>query len=379
MPFPPYATVPVPRTWSAGPILTSALRGDVTNAVNFLANRPFFVGQQTTGASIASGGDVSVGMNVELVDTWAGHAQNIDINKYWCQAPGWYLCQGTAPFAYTTATQALFAAGLNSQNNGSATGAIRGQLQLMGSGRNPSPQVCDLVQMTVTGPPGGSGDWVQLTALQTTGSSQAYAATAAKFPYISVRWVAALSGTVGLAVPSNDAWVTPSSFVTSAFLNKNIRDTIGFLTYPPIYRAHYAAGTTTLANGVFPAGTVIALNTIDVDNYSGGTTGASAAYTAPRAGQYFCYGQIALAGTTATNVAYSCGLSVNGGTTQWGSSVFQATSSAATGAGAVVRKRLRLAAGDTVQLMGQQSSGAALAYNGTAANQTRFLAVWEGS
>jgi hypothetical protein len=111
----------------------------------------------------------------------------------------------------------------------------------MGSGHHPSPQVCDLVQMTVPGIPGGAGDWVELTALQTTGGSLAYGATATVFPYVSVRWVAALSGTAGLAVPSNDAWVSPASFVTSAFLNKNIRDTIRFLCYPPIYRAHYTA------------------------------------------------------------------------------------------------------------------------------------------
>jgi hypothetical protein len=375
VPLPPYPSVPAPRTWSAGPILASALRADVYNAVLFLANRPLYFGQTNFGTSIANASDLTFGLNIDLIDTWDGHASTTS-SAYNCQAPGWYLCDATVPFAYTTATQAVFAAGFSGLTGGVAFGPLRGQLQLMGSGRNPSPQVCDLIEQTVAGPPGGSGDFIELIGFQATGSPVSLSATATKLPYMKLRWVAATSGTVSLPVPASPAWPVPPSYITSSFLNTNIRDTVRFLTYPPIYRAHYVAGSATLPNQAFPAGTVIALTNIDVDNYGGGTTGATAGYTAPVAGTYFCYGQFNLASNTNTT-AYCAGLAVNGGTTQWGDSVYKLTDT--TGGGAAVRKRLRLSAGDKVQLIGCQGSGGAIGYNSTAINQTRMIVVWDGS
>jgi hypothetical protein len=381
LPIPPYPSVPAPSTWSSGPILTSELSGDVTNAVNFLANRPLFVGQNNQGASIASGSDVTVGMNVEIVDTWSGHnTTSTNWQTYFCQAPGWYLCEGYIPFAYTTATQAVFAAGFSATTGGTVEPVVRGQLQLVGSGKHPGTKVADLIRMSVTGPVGGTGDSVALTALQVTGSSVAYTSSPATLlPFVSVRWVAATSGTTGLPVPSNPAWPTPPSYVTSAELNAGIRDTIRFLTYPPVCKAYYVPGSASIPNQTFPSGTVVNLNTVPVDNYSGFTTGSAGGYTAPVAGVYYLYGQINYAAdSTATGVAYSAGLRVNSGTIQWGDSVFK-DAAESSGGGAIVRKRLRLNSGDFVQFCAQQSSGGTLGLNGTTANQTRFIAIWESA
>ena len=155
-----------------------------------------------------------------------------------------------------------------------------------------------------------------------------------------------------------------------------MRDTIRFLTYPPIYRAHYAAGSTTLASTAFPAGTLIQLNTIDVDNYSGGTTGATSRYTAPVGGVYFVYGQVNLA-SDSNSTGYCAGLAVNGGTIAWGDSVYKLSDS--TGGGMIARKRLRLNAGDYVQLFACQGTGSAITYNPTAENETRMIVVWESA
>lgn len=111
------------------------------------------------------------------------------------------------------------------------------------------------------------------------------------------------------------------------------------------------------------------------DNYGGFTTGAAAKYTIPVAGRYLIAGQITFAASS-TAATYACGLQVNGTTLYYGGIVrFAGTSLAG---GASITKRLRLNAGDTVQLVAVQQSGAALAYNATASNQTRLLAVWEG-
>ena len=378
MPFPPFPTLPAPSTWVNGPVLTSQLRNDAQNAILFLSNRPLYLGQDTGAGAAGSGVDASLGMNVDQVDSWNGHNQQIDFTKYYCQAAGWYLCQGTCPWAYSGSTQYVFTAGFTALSGGVATGVVRGQLQLQGSTHFPEPQVADLILQSVTGAPGGGGDWISLTGMQATGSSIATVASGNLFPYVVIRWVCATSGTQPLIVPANASWPVPPAYVTPAFLNTNIRDTISFLTYPPICRAHYTPGSTTMPSQTFPAGTVINLGTVDVDNYGGYTTGSSGGYTAPVGGVYFIYGQINFAATASTTIAYSAGLSVNGGTVQWGDSVFKTTADVS-GCGAIVRKRLRLNAGDFVQFYGQQSSGGSLGYNGTTANQTRFIAVWECS
>ena len=82
--------------------------------------------------------------------------------------------------------------------------------------------------------------------------------------------------------------------------------------------------------------------------------------------------------TSATAATYAAGLTVSGGTAQWGDIITFAPASGTTG-GATVSRRLRLSAGQTVQLVGAQGSGGALAYAVGAQNQTRFIALWEGS
>jgi hypothetical protein len=383
VPFPPYPSVPNPSTWSAGPILTSRLRDDVAGAVNFLANRPLFVGQATEGVSIPNNADTLIALTSEVVDTWGGHAtiggSGAVWQWYYCQAPGWYLAEGYTPFDYITATQACFAAGLVTVKSGVTEPVVRGQLQLVGSGYHPGPKLADLIPMSVTGPVGGTGDAVQLTCLQTTGSSQFLTnGPASLYPFLAVRWVAALTGTAGLNVPANPSWPVPPSYITSAgYLNPAIRDTIRFLTYPPICKAYYS-GSASIPSQTFPAGTVVNLNAVTVDNYSGFTTGASGGYTVPAGGLYYLYGQVNYATDSSGAAAYSAGLRVNGGTIQWGDSVYKTTSES-TGGGATVRKRLRLNAGDFVQFMAQQSSGSTLSLNGTSNNQSRFIAVWESS
>jgi hypothetical protein len=371
----PQPVLPTPRTWaSLDQVNAPRLRADASDAIALLAGRPLFIGQDTSGTATTSGTEVGVPFNSELVDTWNGH-NSLSLPTYYCQFPGWYLAKGTVPWAYTTATQALFAAGFSGVSGGSAFGPIRGQLQLVGSGKNPSPQVCDLISMSVTGPIGGGGDSIVMTQLQTSGGGVNLAATATKFPYVSIRWVSALTGTQPLPVPP--LAVAPSP-ITHAWCNANIRDTIEFLIYPPICKAYYVTGSASIPNQAFPSGTVVALNTIAVDNYGGYTTGGSGGYTAPVAGNYFCYSQVNFAAfNTTAGVAYSAGLQVNGGTIQWGDSVFQSTAQV-TGAGAVIMRRLRLAAGDFVSPCAQQSTGGTLGLNATAANQSRFIAVWEG-
>src|SRR6185437_6787473 len=107
-------------------------------------------------------------------------------------------------------------------------------------------------------------------------------------------------------VPPLTACPTP---ITAAWLNSCLRDTINFLVYPPVCKAHYTAGSSTLANTTLASPAIVPLTTVDVDNYGGFTTGASAHYTAPVAGRYLLAGQFNLA-SSSTTTFYACGLRV---------------------------------------------------------------------
>lgn len=368
-------SLPAPRTWSANDLITvPRLRADVVNAVALLAQRPYGVFQRSLGDSWASGSDLPLPLDVELTDVWNGHLAPpaSGTAPYWCPLAGFYLVDVRIPFNYTSATPAPFVAGFQGINNGVAFGPVHGAITANGSTSGTIiPRAVDLIQQTVSGAPGGSGDWIQATARQDSGGAVSLQSLAQCQPTLSVRWVCAPAGGV-LTAPPLTAVPTP---ITAAWLNANVRDTIKFLTYPPIAKMHYTAGSSTVPNNSLATPAVINLTTPDVDNYGGLTTGAAAKYTVPVAGRYFIAGQVTFA-SSSTATTYACGLLVNGSTLYYGGIVrFAGTALAG---GASVTKRLRLNAGDTVQLVAVQQSGGALAYNATASNQTRMLAVWEG-
>lgn len=182
--------------------------------------------------------------------------------------------------------------------------------------------------------------------------------------------------------------------VSAAFMNKNVRDAVNFLINPPVMEYQYNAGTATLASqSVVPSppggpGTTIGLGTKVVDNYSA-FNNTSNTWTAPAAGLYYCYGQVALQqGAGGTAVSLAAGLTVtsanyNSGTavTIWGGTQ-DAYAAASFVNCAIVRRRLRLNAGDTVQLAGFQndSATAAATIQGTATNWTsRLITVWQAA
>ena len=371
--MPPLPSLPSLRTWSSGDLVTvPRLRADLENAVALLAQRPHLIGQCTTGETFTSANDVVVTLDSELTDSWNAHlAGSAD---YWAPLPGYYLCDARMPFAYTSSTPAPFMAGWSGLNNSATIPLTHGALTVNGStSATVIARAVDLLPQTLSGSPNGSGDLIQPFARQDSGGTVNLGTTpAADLPTVSIRWVSALTGTQPLPVPP----LTPvPSPITSAWLNANLRDVIRFLVYPPVMKAHYTAGSSTLASGTLASPAIVPLTTVDVDTYGAFTTGSSAHYTAPVAGRYFLAGQFNLA-TSSTTQWHACGLQVNGTTNYWGR-ISRFAGSALAG-GASVTKRLRLNAGDTVALIGTQSSGSATAYNTTASNQTRLIAVWEG-
>lgn len=242
------------------------------------------------------------------------------------------------------------------------------------------PVTAKLVKSVTTG-----FDQVSLAARQTSGGSLSALISASKLPYMQLKWVSAAAGTAGLIIPPSDPWPAPPAIVTSAFLNRNVRDAVQFLIYPPVFEAYDNATAQSIASATtFPlAGVPVSLDTTFADTWAAFGT-ASSTWTAPVSGLYYCYGQAALtcganslsmaAGLTVTSPLYNAGAAV----TIWGGA-----QNTGTGQGnvAVVRKRVRLLGGDTIQLAAwQRDSSAASAPvitgPGTSASTSRLLTIW---
>lgn len=359
-------SVPSPRTWSPGDLVTvPRLRADLADAVALLAQRPYLVGQGTTGQPFASAEDIVILMDSELTDAWGGHISGSA--DYWAPAPGWYLCDARAPFAYTSSTPAPVMAGWSGTNNGLGIPITHGAITANGStSGNVAARAVDLIPQTLSGPP-GAGDLIQAFARQDSSGTVSLGTAGFDLPTVSIRWVCSLTGTQPLPVPPLTPAPTP---ITSAWLNANLRDAVRFLTYPPVLKAHTTSGS--VANSTLTSPVNVSPATVDVDNYGAYSAGV---YTAPVAGRYLIAGQVNYA-SSSTTATYGCGIKVNG-SLLLGSAVRFAGSSLAGGADVV--KRVRLSAGDTVQLAAAQTTGSTLNLNTSTGNQTRLIAVWEGA
>lgn len=384
----PNPGLPSPSTYASGPVLTPELTGDVSNGVAWLNVPPQFIGMQTVAPpqSIPDTATTPVNLDTEYLDTAGGHRDNSNQAIYYGMYPGWYLVETFCPVDYT-GTTGYVTAGVGGQIGGSSLTNRFGELAPFGNSFRAGSCGTHLVQMTNTGNYGGANnDYIQLVVSQTTGSSQNIyieGSNPGRAPYMSLRWVGLPSslGTANLPVPANPAWPTAPAYVTSAFLNANIRDTLNFLCYPPMFFGYYNASGSLASQNQTPAvGTAVFLGQTQIDNYNAYGTNT---WTAPVGGFYYCFGQVGLVSGTSSQ-AIAAGLTVTsaayGGTavTLWGSSMLANNASSGTNA-AIVRRQLRLNAGDTIQLAAFQNdsnnNGRSYLTN-TSQWATKMIIVW---
>jgi hypothetical protein len=385
-------TAPLSVTWEDGdPVLAPDLRSSVTNTVAFLMAPPAFYGAQTiTSQSLGISDNFQpLVWDTENFDNYNGHQVpngSIQGYDYYSQVPGWYLCACTA-FTSGTAATTVFSTGISGQQAGGSSLNHMGQITTMpsgGSGLSAGCLAVKLMRQSVTGQFGGGNDYIQGTGLATI-SSVTLLNGVNRYPQIAITWVSSLTGTAGLPVPANATWPVPPAYITESTMQGSITDATGFLAYPPLYEAQYSGTSQTLASqGSTPAtGTAISLNSETADTWSAGSGGV---YTAPAAGLYYCYGQVAGNARSTSNVL-NAGLTVDsvnygGTTTLWG------TGQAVLGflgdsCCSVVQRRVRLNAGDTITLAGFQndtgSNAMTLLGAFTQAWQSRLIVLWQAA
>jgi hypothetical protein len=380
----PAYELPEPANWITGDLISApALRQQVSNTVGFLTGVPMFVGtQQTTSQALTNATGTAVTIDTEYWDNYNGHLVGTDGNTYYAMVAGWYMVESHVPLSYSGTTGTV-SAGMTANSNGTvATGWGQRVNNCAAESVAVSVHLTEMVNVGTF----GSGDYIQAYAYQNEGATQDlrnYLTGPISVPYLKAKWICANTGQANLALPTNPNWPSPPTYITSAFLNTNIQQTIQFLAYPPILEWHYNAGSANLASQTtLPtgAGTLLGFDTEIVDNYGAYNTGTHL-WTAPVAGTYYCYGQVGIT-TGAGGQAMAAGLTVTssnyfGGTTAtiWGGC--QSTA-ASTNYAAIVRRKLRFNAGDTVNLAGfQHDSGAASAVvEGTTSWGTRMIIVW---
>ena len=331
-------------------------------------------------------GSVPTALNLDttVTDPWAGHLTTSNVPTYYAIFPGYYLCELEVPLNYTGGSGSVSVA-IEGQEGAGPVTTYGGQCMPNSgtSSRYAQPSVAKLLAFSVAGSYGApANNYVQGAVYQDSGSQQQALINPGRSSQFQVQWVAALTGTAGLPVPDNDTWAAPPQVVSSTFVNKNIRDTIGFLSYIPICEAYYAAGTQTLASqtSLPAAGSAVSLDTAYIDTYSAFST-STHTWTAPVPGTYWCYGQAPVKGGSGA-VSVACGLTVtsanyNGGTafTLWSGAQTASTSSSEVNC-ANVRRLLRFNAGDTVKLAAFQDGASSPVLPSAGIWQSRLIIIW---
>jgi hypothetical protein len=364
--------VPNPSTWNPGDFVTaSRLRADVSNTVAFHTDRPVLNVTPSDAQSIPNTTWTPVAMPLgAMADNYGGHSTSTNDSRYTAQVPGWYLAIGNVAFAPTSvANTSTFICGFRVNGVNDAGHLFEGAKHCGGANHGINPMCVELLKLNV-------GDYVELMAYQYSGGAlntwvNGNSFNASRFQLL---WVAAISGTAPLRVPTQPTWAD-GVVVTSAALNTYVRDAARFLTYPPIARLTYN-GTTPASQSMGNASwTTLLWDTATVDNYTGwaGTGSHPSHWVAPVTGHYLIAAQSAV--TASFTGKRAVALLVNSSTLYQGQTLAAGASGDGAGTAVITQRVLKLNAGDYVEVQGYQSSGSSTQLS-TGTNVCKFIAVW---
>ncbi|RMI47612.1 hypothetical protein EBO15_01540 [Actinomadura harenae] len=386
---------PQPMTWQdavpatgqmASPLRSVWLSADAGEAVVWHRQRPLFQGTATTAQSIPNTAYTAITGLAALVDNYGGANDTSNTGRYYGpitstgqpSAGDWYLVSGYVPMNFT-ATTGIVIAGVRVSG-----GTVQAGGRVPGSAHAETAMVVDLVQMTGWGTATNSylGDWVELMAYQSSGAA-ATTLVSGKAPALTVRWVCAspaASSSQVVAAPgiphtwtASDIWTADATGAGKVPLNRELRDAVRFMNYPPIARVTVDGSTQTIPSGA--TWTSLSFTTEYVDTHSGWAPGTPTKYIAPKAGLYYVGGFVNLI-EAASPVGYRAIRLLQNGTTAYAgwSMVPQTTGTLGSALNAV--GLIRMAAGDTIEVQVQQTQGAALSQYTNVGNAGRLIAVW---
>lgn len=94
------ATLPNPRTWTVGELLTaSKLNLDLRDGLNFLLSPPLAILRKNASQSTSNGVHAAITFEVEDIDRDGGHSTSVNTSRYTSQTAGYYHLAGEITFA----------------------------------------------------------------------------------------------------------------------------------------------------------------------------------------------------------------------------------------------------------------------------------------
>jgi hypothetical protein len=168
------ATVPTPRTWTVGELLTAAkMNTDVRDGLNMAIKPPFCALQSTVATSVPNGGSgANIAFDVEHFDSESMHSTSSNTHRITAQTAGWYHIQGIVGYSFNTSADrhAIITINDNNQHTTSVHASSATSILI---------PVAGYLFLSV-------GDWVSLKAFQQSGGSLNTSALACRF---EARWV----------------------------------------------------------------------------------------------------------------------------------------------------------------------------------------------
>lgn len=154
------ATLPNPRTWTVGELLTAAkLNTDLRDGLNFLLSPPLAVLRLSADITISNNSVTGVSWNSEAIDRDGGHDNVTNPTRYTAQTAGWYdVGIAIAWFTNTTGQRQIIIGGNVSAGlaGNVAPGSASGTLTYMSAARTHFLNVGDYVYAEVWQNSGGS-------------------------------------------------------------------------------------------------------------------------------------------------------------------------------------------------------------------------------
>jgi hypothetical protein len=174
-------TVPTPLDWAgnAGNLATAAmLQAGVGDVLNFLLNPPGCQVRRTTAQTIANNTVTAISFDTEDFDTDTMHDPASNPTRLTCNTPGRYLVAGSIPYdAGTTGNREA-----RITKNGSDVSGGRNLIPAPGGGG--LVVLTPIIEVSLV-----AGDFLELRANQSNGTSLTTTAVNSVFPMFRVRWV----------------------------------------------------------------------------------------------------------------------------------------------------------------------------------------------